>query len=109
MRPPARTAAAVDALVSFLRAGRGAMLPGAVRRGESHAEEPLPPGGTPRRPRGSSGACRRECGRPSPHRGGVTSLRGIAKALNERGIPTVAGSDRWHHAQVRRLLARMPA
>jgi hypothetical protein len=40
---------------------------------------------------------------------GVTSLRGIAKALNERRIPTVAGSGRWYHAQVRRLLARMPA
>jgi hypothetical protein len=26
---------------------------------------------------------------------GVTSLRGIAAALNERSIPTVAGSGRW--------------
>jgi hypothetical protein len=40
---------------------------------------------------------------------GVTSLRGIAAALNERGIPTVAGSGRWHHVQVRRLLARLSA
>jgi hypothetical protein len=38
---------------------------------------------------------------------GVTSLRGIAKALNERGIPTVAGSGRWYHAQVARVLARL--
>jgi Recombinase len=38
----------------------------------------------------------------------VTSLRAIAKALNERGIPTVAGSGRWYHAQVGRLLARLP-
>jgi hypothetical protein len=38
---------------------------------------------------------------------GVTSLRGIAAALNARGIPTVAGSGRWYHAQVRRLLARL--
>jgi hypothetical protein len=37
---------------------------------------------------------------------GVTSLRGIAAALNERGIPTVAGSGLWYHAQVRRLLKR---
>jgi len=39
---------------------------------------------------------------------GVTSLRSIAKALNERRIPTAAGG-RWHHTQVRRLLARLPA
>jgi hypothetical protein len=38
---------------------------------------------------------------------GVTSLRGIAKALNQRGIPTVAGSSRWHHTQVERLLGRL--
>jgi hypothetical protein len=38
---------------------------------------------------------------------GVTSLRGIAAAINERGIPTVAGSGRWHHVQVGRLLARL--
>jgi hypothetical protein len=40
---------------------------------------------------------------------GVTSLRGIAKALNERRIPTVAGSGRWYHVQVARVLARLPA
>jgi hypothetical protein len=40
---------------------------------------------------------------------GVTSLRGIAAALNERGIPTVAGSGRWYHTQVGRLLARLAA
>jgi hypothetical protein len=39
---------------------------------------------------------------------GVTSLRGIAKSPNERGIPTAAGG-RWYHPQVRRLLARLPA
>jgi hypothetical protein len=37
---------------------------------------------------------------------GVTSL-GIAKALNQRGIPNVAGSGRWYHPQVVRLLARL--
>jgi hypothetical protein len=42
------------------------------------------------------------------HAAGVTSLRGIAAALDERGIPTAAGG-RWHHSQVRRLLARLPA
>jgi hypothetical protein len=40
---------------------------------------------------------------------GVTSLRGTAKALNRRGIPTVAGAGRWYHTQVRRLLARLLA
>jgi hypothetical protein len=40
---------------------------------------------------------------------GVTSLSGIAAALNARGIPTASGSGRWYHAQVRRLLARLAA
>jgi hypothetical protein len=40
---------------------------------------------------------------------GVTSLRGIALALNARGIPTLAGSTRWHHVQVARVLARLEA
>jgi hypothetical protein len=26
---------------------------------------------------------------------GVTSLRGIAKALNERGVPTATGKGKW--------------
>jgi hypothetical protein len=38
---------------------------------------------------------------------GVTSLRGIATALNQRRIPTVAGSGRWYHTQVGRVLARL--
>jgi hypothetical protein len=38
---------------------------------------------------------------------GVTSLHGIANELNRRGISTVAGSGRWSHTQVRRLLARL--
>jgi hypothetical protein len=35
------------------------------------------------------------------------ATRGIASALNKRGIPTVAGSGRWYHTQVGRLLARL--
>ena len=35
---------------------------------------------------------------------GVTSLNGLAAALNERGVPTPAGSQYWHAAQVSRLL-----
>jgi Recombinase len=38
---------------------------------------------------------------------GITSLNGIAAALNERGIPTPAGSVHWHAAQVSRLLKRL--
>jgi hypothetical protein len=38
---------------------------------------------------------------------GVTSLNGIAAALNARGVPTPAGSGRWHPAQVARLLKRL--
>jgi Recombinase len=38
---------------------------------------------------------------------GVVSLKGIAAALNERGIPTPAGRDRWYAAQVSRVLKRL--
>jgi hypothetical protein len=40
---------------------------------------------------------------------GVTSLYGIARALNERGIPTATGRGRWAIPQVRRVLARLKA
>jgi hypothetical protein len=39
---------------------------------------------------------------------GVTSLNGIATALNARGVLTPAGGGRWHATQVRRVLARLP-
>jgi hypothetical protein len=38
---------------------------------------------------------------------GVTSLRGIAAALDERGIPTAAGRGEWRAVQVSRVLARL--
>jgi hypothetical protein len=38
---------------------------------------------------------------------GVTSLRGIAKALNERGIPTATGKGKWEAMQVGRVLERL--
>jgi hypothetical protein len=38
---------------------------------------------------------------------GITSLNGIAAALNERGVPTPAGSRHWHAVQVARLLKRL--
>jgi hypothetical protein len=41
--------------------------------------------------------------------GGVTSLYGIAAALEERHIPTPGGSGHWHAAQVSRLLKRLAA
>ena len=39
----------------------------------------------------------------------VTSLNGIAAALEERHIPTPGGSGHWHAAQVSRLLKRLAA
>jgi hypothetical protein len=38
---------------------------------------------------------------------GVTSLNAIADALNERGVPTPAGSHHWYASQVARLLKRL--
>jgi hypothetical protein len=38
---------------------------------------------------------------------GITSLNGIAAALNERHIPTPRGSGHWYAAQVSRLLKRL--
>ena len=38
---------------------------------------------------------------------GVTSLNGIAEALNARGVLTPAGSDHWYASQVARLLKRL--
>lgn len=38
---------------------------------------------------------------------GVTSLAGIASALNDSGIPTASGRGTWQAVQVSRLLARL--
>lgn len=38
---------------------------------------------------------------------GVTSLRGLAKALGDRSIPTARGGDKWSETQVARVLARL--
>jgi hypothetical protein len=38
---------------------------------------------------------------------GVTSLKGIAAALNQRGVPTSLGHRRWYPMQVARLLRRL--
>jgi hypothetical protein len=40
---------------------------------------------------------------------GVTTLNGIAAELNARGIPTPQGGQRWHAAQVNRVLKRLAA
>jgi DNA invertase Pin-like site-specific DNA recombinase len=40
-------------------------------------------------------------------RGGSTSLRAIATALNDRGIPTARGAGKWSAVQVARTLARI--
>ena len=39
---------------------------------------------------------------------GVTTLNGIADALNKRRIPTPSGHGHWYAAQVARILARLP-
>jgi hypothetical protein len=39
---------------------------------------------------------------------GVTSLNGLAVALNARGVVTSAGGSQWHATQVSRLLKRLP-
>jgi hypothetical protein len=87
---------------------RDAMLSTKSGGGGIHVEEPLhrclqrsPPS-----------ARRQACGRACPHlkelqAAGVTSLRGIAAALNDRGIPTATGYGRWHHVQVGKVLARL--
>jgi DNA invertase Pin-like site-specific DNA recombinase len=38
---------------------------------------------------------------------GITSLGGIARALNERGIPTARGQRTWQAVQVQRVLERI--
>jgi hypothetical protein len=38
---------------------------------------------------------------------GITSLSGIAEALNKRRVPTPRGRGHWHATQVRRSLARL--
>jgi recombinase len=38
---------------------------------------------------------------------GITSLNGIAAALNERAVPTPAGGRHWYASQVSRLLKRL--
>jgi hypothetical protein len=40
---------------------------------------------------------------------GVTTLRGIAAALNERGVPTSRGKGQWQASQVKRVMARLKA
>jgi hypothetical protein len=40
---------------------------------------------------------------------GITSLNGIAEALNERRVTTPRGRGHWQATQVRRLLARLEA
>ena len=40
---------------------------------------------------------------------GITSLRGIAAAFNNRGIPAATGQGVWDATQVSRVLKRLPA
>jgi hypothetical protein len=40
---------------------------------------------------------------------GITSKKGIAKALNERAVRTPPGIGEWRAIQIARVLARTPA
>jgi hypothetical protein len=40
---------------------------------------------------------------------GVTTLHGLAAALNESDIPTASGAGQWQATSVSRLRARLPA
>jgi hypothetical protein len=85
------------------------MLSALLGWGESHAEEPYH-SGDPTCHRSHPVALRPKSGRPiiaELQANGVTSLRRIAKALNERGVPTMAGPGPWHHTQFEKLLARL--
>jgi hypothetical protein len=102
-----------SAPVSFLRAGRDAML--STQSGKAkvmpkndaiHARRSVR---EIRRARADQSAADLAPVIAELRASGVTSLHGIAAALNERGIPTVAGPGRWYHTQVRRLLARLAA
>jgi hypothetical protein len=42
------------------------------------------------------------------HASGITTLSGIAVALNDRGVATPWGRHHWGASQVRRLLKRLP-
>ena len=42
-----------------------------------------------------------------PRASGVTTLQGIAAALNARKVPTPRGRGEWQAQQVRRVLARL--
>ena len=57
--------------------------------------------------RGLSHAVREARADESSRRAAVTSLNGIAAALDERRVPTPAGSQYWHAAQVSRVLRRL--
>jgi len=38
---------------------------------------------------------------------GITSLKGIARELTKRGVPTPWGKDHWYPTQVKRLRERV--
>lgn len=68
-------------------------------RGVSRRNPPLPPL-PPHRPSWWPG-------RPLLKAKGEESLRTLARALNERGIPTARGEGQWKAAQVARILRRL--
>jgi hypothetical protein len=94
--------------VSFLRAGRDAIL--SAQSGGAKVMPKHPFTGVSnlaRQARADKRAAKLAPILKELQASGVTSLRAIAAALNERGIPTATGYGRWHHVQVGKVLARL--
>jgi hypothetical protein len=101
---------AEDVPVSFLRAGRDVML--SVQSGAAEVMSKHPFTGVTNEAR--QACADKRAAQLAPilkelQAAGVTSLRAIAAALNERAIPTATGYGRWHHVQIGKVLARLPA
>jgi hypothetical protein len=92
-------------------AGCGAML-SAQSVGAHHAKSFYISGSTSRL--GSWNSARQPEGGLAPviadlRAAGITSKKGIAKALNKRAVRTPRGVGEWRAIQVARVLARLPA
>jgi DNA invertase Pin-like site-specific DNA recombinase len=92
----ARTSAALQAAKA-----RGVVLGNRVNLGEAQAA-----GAASNRAKAAADATSLTATIASIRAGGVTTLAGIADALNQRRVPTARGGD-WHATSVRRVLARL--
>lgn len=95
----ARTKAALQAAKA-----RGKVLGG--YRGKAFSEADHAAASAARKAKGDAQANRFAPAIAEIQAGGITSASGIAKALNERGIPTARGGE-WQAVQVQRVLGRL--